>query len=573
MARRLVRTAVQLTVACITALVTLTVLDRNFRVLPTSIHAYMPQHHHGLVVTDVTIATCSSVNVFSSCTLDPKKWHRIDKDLYLDKALVSKAYLHVRRVKEEELSTTDKVVVDLTVGRLNPSKDGVKWDSRPGGIWLRREPGLQVADSARAITGIDVLFGDDATEVRDGWEIAGTPMLLSTNRDTPSAHITLRRGPQMEPKKPALQINPNGRFKIVQLADLHLSTGVGACRDAVPDSYNGGKCEADPRTVDFVERILDEEKPDLVVLSGDQVNGDSTPDAQTTIFKYAHMLIKRKIPYVSIFGNHDDEDTMSRQAQMTIIESLPYSLSRAGPADIPGVGNYYVEVQGRGSSGHSALTLYMIDSHAYTPDGKNYPGYDWIKPAQVEWFRKTAQGLRSRHQQYTHLHMDLAFIHIPFPEYIVSDKSAIKGEWREYVTAPNYNSGFHDALVEQGVVMVSCGHDHVNDYCALSSDDHHKPRLWMCYGGGVGFGGYAGYGGYNRRIRIFDVDTNEGRITTYKRLENGDNTAVRIDEQIIVDAGAATAAPMPEGEVGAPMQAMSASQKVVHLGSSEKQLP
>ncbi|KAK5995900.1 hypothetical protein PT974_04318 [Cladobotryum mycophilum] len=64
------------------------------------------------------------------------------------------------------------------------------------------------------------------------------------------------------------------------------------------------------------------------------------------------------------------------------------------------------------------------------------------------------------------------------------------------------------------------------------------PALWMCYSGGVGFGGYAGYGGYTRRIRLFEVDTEEARITTWKRLEHGDLKA-RIDEQIIVDGGKA----------------------------------
>lgn len=62
----------------------------------------------------------------------------------------------------------------------------------------------------------------------------------------------------------------------------------------------------------------------------------------------------------------------------------------------------------------------------------------------------------------------------------------------------------------------------------------------MCYAGGSGFGGYAGYGGYTRRIRLFEVDTNEARISTWKRLEYGD-IEKRIDEQIIVDGGKAIA--------------------------------
>lgn len=66
----------------------------------------------------------------------------------------------------------------------------------------------------------------------------------------------------------------------------------------------------------------------------------------------------------------------------------------------------------------------------------------------------------------------------------------------------------------------------------------------MCYAGGSGFGGYAGYGGYHRRVRLFEVDTNEARIKTWKRLEYGD-IAARIDEQIIVDGGKPQPKPNP----------------------------
>lgn len=166
--------------------------------------------------------------------------------------------------------------------------------------------------------------------------------------------------------------------------------------------------------------------------------------------------MNRKIPYVSIFGNHDDEKSMSRSSQMAILESLPYSLARAGPSEIAGVGNYYVEVLARGSSDHSALTVYLLDSHAYSPKERQYPGYDWIKPDQIEWFRNTATSLKSKHHEYTHRHMDIAFIHIPLPEY--NDKSLARlGAWREGVTAPKLNTNFRDALLDHGVVMVSAG--------------------------------------------------------------------------------------------------------------------
>jgi Calcineurin-like phosphoesterase len=184
--------------------------------------------------------------------------------------------------------------------------------------------------------------------------------------------------------------------------------------------------------------------------------GITGSDIWQAIFKYAQVFIERKIPYVSIFGNHDDEKSLSRASQMALIEALPYSLSEAGPEDVDGVGNYYVEVLARGKSDHSALTLYLLDSHAYSPDEHKYHGYDWIKQNQIDWFKKTSAGLKKKHKEYTHIHMDLAFIHIPLPEYKDKDQY-IKGTWKEGVTAPNFNSGFRDALVQQSVVMVSCG--------------------------------------------------------------------------------------------------------------------
>lgn len=66
----------------------------------------------------------------------------------------------------------------------------------------------------------------------------------------------------------------------------------------------------------------------------------------------------------------------------------------------------------------------------------------------------------------------------------------------------------------------------------------------MCYAGGVGFGGYAGYGGYVRRLRLFEIDTNEARILTWKRVEHG-KTADRIDQSIIVDGGRPVPPPPP----------------------------
>ncbi|GFF22887.1 phosphatase DCR2 [Aspergillus lentulus] len=543
MTRRLVRTGVQLAIIAAIALLLVVILDNKFRVLPASIHGHLPTHYAGYVVTDVTVVTCSSLSIFSSCKVDPKAWSRIEKDLYLRLGWTSSAYVQFQRKKEEELLASDKVVIDLKISRLTPQSSNdphgekIEWEQRPGGIWLKRTAKRHASDSQKAITSIDVLFGADAVDPRVGWEVKDTPLLLDSKTEELEARISIRRGDPPKTKKPTPRINENGKFKIMQLADLHLSTGLGVCRDPVPvEPVPGHKCEADPRTLEFVGRLLDEEKPDFVVLSGDQVNGETSRDAQSALFKSVKLLVDRKIPYAAIFGNHDDEGNLSREQLMTILEDLPYSLSTAGPEDVDGVGNYIVEVLGRGTTAHSALTLYLLDSHSYSPDERQFRGYDWIKPSQIRWFKNTAQSLKTKHHEYSHMHMNMAFIHIPLPEYRDSS-NYYRGNWSEAPTAPGFNSGFKDALEEEGILFVSCGHDHVNDYCMLNKDRDEKPSLWMCYGGGAGFGGYGGYGGYVRRVRFYDFDMNPGRVVTYKRLEYGEVEA-KIDEMMIIDGGA-----------------------------------
>ena len=311
----------------------------------------------------------------------------MEKDLYLGTGWVSRAYVHIQRKKEEELTDEDKVVIDVRTGKLDPamgdkSQASEKWESRPAGVWIKRSNKRHASDSKTTVTAVDVLFGADAVEPRPGWSLVPNGALhLDTGSGNKEPRLSIRRGQPHKPEKYIPRIRKDGKFKIMQVSDLHLSTGLGVCREPEPKDHNGGKCDADPRTIEFVERVLDDEKPDFVVLSGDQVNGDTAPDVPSVsqlrhifseriltrfqaLFKIVAVLIERKIPYAAIFGNHDDEGVLSRQTQMQLYESLPYSLSEAGPTNIDGIGNYYVEVLAHGNNKHSALTLYFLDTHS-----------------------------------------------------------------------------------------------------------------------------------------------------------------------------------------------------------------
>jgi hypothetical protein len=239
------------------------------------------------------VTECSSVNLFSSCKAKGDNWHRIEKDLYLGSSYFSSAYVHIQWKKEEELKPDDKVILDITVARIDPSvgkngKGDEQWESKHGGIWVKSSAKHHASDEKTAVTGVDVLFGPDAVDPREGWEVKDTPLLLGSG-EVHQARLSIRRGTHSAPEKQVPRIGENGKFKILQVADLHLSTGVGHCREPIP--ADGSNCEADTRTLEFIGKMLDEEKPDLVVLSGDQVNGGTAKDAQTVCSRLLLVMI------------------------------------------------------------------------------------------------------------------------------------------------------------------------------------------------------------------------------------------------------------------------------------------
>ncbi|KAF8246450.1 Metallo-dependent phosphatase [Wilcoxina mikolae CBS 423.85] len=539
MARRIVRTFVKVTFLSGILIAFLYFLDSRFRVLPNKVHSgihyLLPEHHTGSIITDLEYLQCTRL---SSCTMDTGEgWSRIGKDVFLGGGWVQHGFINVRRKKQAEFLPTsgEKVVVEIKISRKKPDpsegagEKDVEWESRAGGIWIKRQS--KMIDST--ITAVDILFGPDAVEVREGWQLKEGSLSVGE-----SPRLTVRRGEAIIPKKASVHMDKNHMLKIIQVSDLHLSTGVGECRDAEPPETAKG-CEADPRTLNFIRKILDDEKPDMAVLSGDQINGDTAPDIQTALFKFAEPFISRKIPFATILGNHDDEGSMTRKQIMELTASLPYSLSELGPELGPittdkkgrevhegGAGNYLVEVKAHNRPEHSAVTLYFLDTHAYSPD-KSVIGYDWIKPYQIDWFKNEAVRLKDAHNKYSFIHLNMAFIHIPLPEYRLEGVPMV-GEKMEPPTAPVHNSGFKEALVNAGVMAVSAGHDHANDYCLLD-------QMWMCYAGGSGFGGYGGYKKYNRRVRLFEVNGDAGQIKTWKRVEySPDGKYGRLDEQVIV---------------------------------------
>ncbi|KAI0532245.1 Metallo-dependent phosphatase-like protein [Xylaria digitata] len=494
-------------------------------------------HGAHLVVTDLTIGFDPPIIAPTAGALNQHRWHRIEKDLYLHSG-EKRAWLYVAIKKEAGLIPGDLVVTQVRVGERNSIGDpGAEWERRPAGIWVQRR---KYTENHPAVVDLDILFGTDAVDPRPQWTCLREPLQLGmgARTDTPVARLSVRHGqakpgPDDPHTSTPLRVGSDGKFKIVQISDTHMVTGVGVCRDAI-DAYGNflPPTVADPLTVDFIREVLDIERPDLVILTGDQVHHDIL-DSQSAIFKVVAPLVARSIPFAAVFGNHDAEGThaLNRASQMSLLKSLPFSLCQAGPAEVEGV---------------------VKD-----------PDYEAIKQSQIDWFKSTSQTLRKAHvhnpNRENSSHVSLVFMHIPFPEYADSRLNIFGGQRREPTEGPSFNSHFYDALVEEGVVAVGCGHDHVNDFCGLlpgegsgePREDHQKlSRLgpWLCYGGDSGFGGYGSYGEnrYYRRMRVWEFDTNTGSILIWKRVEYASG---RVDELVLVESGViAPPSNMSDGE-------------------------
>lgn len=272
------------------------------------------------VVTDLTISFCSLNDSSPTCALDPLRWNRIEKELYLHTTQQS-AWLQLALKKEEDLTSNDLVVTSITVRDLRPSAGSDNsWESRPGGIWVQRSN--YTSDNHRAVTGVDVLFGVDAVDPRPQWTLIRPPLQLNALPNVPVARLSVRYGrakPRLDIPRAALRVKEDGKFRIVQISDTHMVTGVGVCEDAI-DAHGQPlpEREADPLTVNFLGEILDVEKPDLVILTGDQLH-HSIPDSQSALFKVVDPLIKRSIPYAAVFGNHDAEGTYALSRECFIV--------------------------------------------------------------------------------------------------------------------------------------------------------------------------------------------------------------------------------------------------------------
>jgi len=297
-------------------------------------------------------------------------------------------------------------------------------------------------------------------------------------------------------QKKFLNYTPNGQFKIIQFTDVHY-------QPANPESAVA---------IELIKEVLDDEEPDFVVFTGDVVWERPATQALDEVLA---PVIKKKIPWAMVFGNHDDEYDMSRSQIMDYITQKPYCMAQAGDKNLKGVGNYILEV--RNSTDEKVKSvLYFMDSGSYSRM-EGVGGYDWLDFTQVDWYQKESAAY-SEENGGTPC-PSLAFFHIPLAEYplMKADTTCIMiGNKDETECNGKLNTGMFAAMRQSGDIMGTfVGHDHNNDY------------IGMYYNIALAYGRYSGGNTvYNdlglNGCRVIEMTEDARTFKTYIRLRGGE---------------------------------------------------
>lgn len=313
-------------------------------------------------------------------------------------------------------------------------------------------------------------------------------------------------------------------FKVMQLTDVHIGAGFLSIKK-------------DSMALNAVASMIQEEKPDLVVVSGDIAYPipfqAGTFNNKNSARLFATLMEQLGVYWAPAFGNHDTE-SYSYYTREDICEfyssgEFSHCLLQAGPEDVDGVGNYIVNV--KNTAGKITQSLVVMDSQSYVGSGiidGIIMKYDRIHDNQVEWYKSEIKALTEENGGVTP--KSLAFFHIPLVEY--------KTAWEEYVNngskdtenvkyyygkvgekdsgifCAEENCGLFDAAKELGSTQgFFCGHDHLNNF----SVDYKGIRL--TYGYSIDYLAYIGIMKYGaqRGCTIIDISP-DGSFDTH--LEN-----------------------------------------------------
>lgn len=345
--------------------------------------------------------------------------------------------------------------------------------------------------------------------------------------------------PRVEPREyPPLMFDENGEFTVLHLTDFHeymLIEGKNFADITLVDNLK-------PRLTQFIEACLEEVKPDLVVLGGDNIFGLSavaefmdTPVSIKTYRAIAELFEEHKQYWTLTFGNHDSESVLDKIDYLNEVvkydyfiggtEDEKYFSAKVFPTDtVIGnsyadyyVGNYSIPVYDETGT-QIAYNIFVLDSGSYTLTPSADVPYLSITREQTDWYLSESEKLE---QESGHIVPAVMFSHIPFAEMedAYNAGNYLGGEEAGWMLS-TIPSPIYDAILARGDVKgVFFGHMHGSDVTVYGEGYGH--RLLMGITKATQSSGYDDTDSV-LGMRVINLHT-DGSFATY----TGDSTGYR----------------------------------------------
>lgn len=264
--------------------------------------------------------------------------------------------------------------------------------------------------------------------------------------------------------KKELRFHEDGTFKIVILSDLRL------------------KDTPDAAVIANIEKVLDEAKPDLVILGGDVHDGSVSNEngLRAVLDAVTGPIESRKIPWCHAFGVDSAKSGYKREDQMTVYDSYEYCVSEKSVADAYGVSNFVLPIR-HADGDKVGFNVYCLDSNGYLNDyvsglesqvllKKKLSGgseFDCLHYSQLLWYWNTSVAF----EEYNGGQKVPSMMYFQLPPwqfyYVLRNKEDLKmeGTRKESLTSSERESGVVWACYERGDIKgIFCGYDAKNDF-------------------------------------------------------------------------------------------------------------
>lgn len=312
-----------------------------------------------------------------------------------------------------------------------------------------------------------------------------------------------------------LQFNDDGNFRIMQVADLQDNMTLNGAVKA------------------FLKEALIQEQPDLVVLTGDNISGGSCRtdmlkswdkrNCEKAIGEFMDIFEEYGVPVAMVFGNHDDENMLSKEELFDIYEEYDCFIGVDEGDALYGCGTYNLPIYASDDSEKMAYNLWMIDSNTYDEE---LGGYDYVHDDQVEWYVNKSNELKAANggkpvpsMMFQHIivkeifdliesgeNIEGSLLHQDGRDYVFKEGVLKAGYLKEYPCPATRQGKQFPAVQAQGdVVAMFFGHDHNNTFEVAYGD------IDLVATPGMTFNSYSNE---DRGVRIINI--NEDDTSTYE---------------------------------------------------------